>query len=124
MHPENFVLKPQREGGGNNLYGEQLRAKILKCGSEAGPKLAGFILMQRILPATHEALLVRNGVSKRVAAVSELGIFGIHLRRGTKTLLNERAGHLLRTKPADANEGGVASGYAVLDSPMLVDEED
>ena len=29
-------------------------------------------------------------------------------------------GHLLRTKPLDATEGGVASGYSVLDSPMLV----
>jgi hypothetical protein len=23
--PERFVLKPQREGGGNNLYGEDIR---------------------------------------------------------------------------------------------------
>ena len=119
--PEDFVLKPQREGGGNNLYGEQLRAEIVRGGSEAGPALAGYILMQRILPATHRALLVRNGTAKSVDAVSELGIFGAHLRRGSKTLLNERAGHLLRTKPSDADEGGVASGYAVLDSPMLVD---
>ena len=116
------MLKPQREGGGNNLYGERLRAEVARRGSRAGPELAGYILMQRILPATHEALLVRNGAWRRAAAVSELGIFGVHLRRGGKVLLNERAGHLLRTKPADADEGGVASGFAVLDSPMLVDE--
>ena len=24
-HPEKFVLKPQREGGGNNIYGEDIR---------------------------------------------------------------------------------------------------
>lgn len=120
--PEKFVLKPQREGGGNNLYGEQLRSKIKECGSVAGEALAGYILMQRILPSTHEAVLVRAGAAKRVAAVSELGIFGVHLRRGKETLLNVRGGHLLRTKPADADEGGVASGFAVLDSPMLVDE--
>ena len=23
--PERFVLKPQREGGGNNVYGEEIR---------------------------------------------------------------------------------------------------
>ena len=120
-NPENFVLKPQREGGGNNLYGENLKAEIVRCGSKAGPSLAGFILMQRILPATHKALLVRNGISEKIDAVSELGIFGVHLRRGEKVLLNGRAGHLLRTKPSDADEGGVASGFAVLDSPMLVD---
>lgn len=122
--PEDFVLKPQREGGGNNRYGEQLRAEVVRGGARAGPALAGFILMQRILPATHRALLVRNGVPRAVDAVSELGVFGAHLRRGSETLLNERAGHLLRTKPADADEGGVASGFAVLDSPMLVDDDD
>ena len=26
--PERYVLKPQREGGGNNLYGEELRAAL------------------------------------------------------------------------------------------------
>lgn len=26
--PERFVLKPQREGGGNNLYGEDIRMVI------------------------------------------------------------------------------------------------
>lgn len=27
--PDKFVLKPQREGGGNNLYGEDIRCVIL-----------------------------------------------------------------------------------------------
>lgn len=26
--PERFVMKPQREGGGNNLYGEDIRHVI------------------------------------------------------------------------------------------------
>lgn len=43
--PERFVLKPQREGGGNNLYGEELRAKLAE-----GNGLAAYILMQRIQP--------------------------------------------------------------------------
>ena len=46
--PERFVLKPQREGGGNNLYGEELRAKLAT--SEG---LAAYILMQRIRPPTN-----------------------------------------------------------------------
>jgi len=28
--PDRFVLKPQREGGGNNLYGEDIR-KVMFC---------------------------------------------------------------------------------------------
>jgi len=43
--PEDFVLKPQREGGGNNLYGEQLQQRL---GQRTG--LAAYILMQRIRP--------------------------------------------------------------------------
>lgn len=27
--PEQFVMKPQREGGGNNLYGEDIRQVII-----------------------------------------------------------------------------------------------
>jgi hypothetical protein len=30
-------------------------------------------------------------------------------------------GHMLRTKPSEADEGGVAAGFAVIDSPYLVD---
>ena len=44
-HPEQFVLKPQREGGGNNLYGEAAAERLRQ------PRgLAAYILMQRIQP--------------------------------------------------------------------------
>lgn len=36
-----------------------------------------------------------------------------------QVLLNEEVGHLVRTKVSTANEGGVAAGFAVLDSPYL-----
>lgn len=39
---------------------------------------------------------------------------------GSSAILNKAAGHLLRTKTASSDEGGVATGYAVLDSPYLV----
>ena len=43
--PDDYVLKPQREGGGNNLYGDQLQQRL------RDPKgLAAYILMQRIRP--------------------------------------------------------------------------
>lgn len=34
-------------------------------------------------------------------------------------MLNEEVGHLVRTKTSSSNEGGVAAGFAVLDSPLL-----
>lgn len=38
-----------------------------------------------------------------------------------QVLSNEEVGHLVRTKTSSSNEGGVATGYAVLDSPLLVE---
>jgi Eukaryotic glutathione synthase, ATP binding domain len=34
--------------------------------------------------------------------------------------INKYAGFLLRVKPAESDEGGVAAGYAVLSSPDLI----
>lgn len=115
-NPEAFVLKPQREGGGNNLYGDELVEKL-----RAAEGLSAFILMQKILPPRQRSVLVRNGEWREADTVSELGIYGTFLRRGKQQLLNEEVGHLVRTKASDSNEGGVASGFAVLDSPYLLD---
>ena len=45
QHPERYVLKPQREGGGNNLYGDKLASRLADSSG-----LAAYILMQRIFP--------------------------------------------------------------------------
>jgi hypothetical protein len=36
-----------------------------------------------------------------------------------QVVINEEVGHLVRTKTSSSNEGGVAAGFAVLDSPLL-----
>ena len=36
-------------------------------------------------------------------------------------MFNGQQGHVLRTKVLGVDEGGVATGYSVLDSPCLVD---
>ena len=43
--PDLFVLKPQREGGGNNLYGQDAQQKL-----QTRKGLSAYILMQRIRP--------------------------------------------------------------------------
>jgi glutathione synthetase len=117
VRPENFVMKPQREGGGNNLYGDKLRHAL----STMSPQeRAAHILMQRIKPSPYEAYLLRKGVPLLVQAICELGIFSVYVRKGDVELINEDGGHLLRTKTATSDEGGVASGFAVLDSPYLI----
>ncbi|KAI8475146.1 MAG: glutathione synthetase [Monoraphidium minutum] len=114
-NPERYVLKPQREGGGNNLYGEELVARL----KEGGAGLGAFILMQRILPSPQRSVMARQGAWSEEETLSELGIYGTFLRKGREVLLNENAGHLVRTKASSSNEGGVAAGFAVLDSPLL-----
>lgn len=49
--PDRFVLKPQREGGGNNLYGEAARDKL-----QTKKGLSAYILMQRIRPPINRLL--------------------------------------------------------------------
>ncbi|GAX73563.1 hypothetical protein CEUSTIGMA_g1014.t1 [Chlamydomonas eustigma] len=114
-NPDRFVLKPQREGGGNNLYGADLVSRLSQ------PEgLSAFILMQKIRPPAQSSVLVRNGQWAISDTLSEVGIYGTFLKKGKEVLLNEEVGHLVRTKRTDSNEGGVAAGFAVLDSPYLV----
>ena len=55
--------------------------------------------------------------------VSELGIYGALIGNGSDLTIsvahNEAGGHILRTKPEHVNEGGVAVGAAVIDTPFL-----
>jgi hypothetical protein len=71
------VLKPQREGGGNNLYGDELAARLRE-----GSGLSAYILMQRIKPPPQRSLLVRQGAHHEDETLSELGIYGTYLRAG------------------------------------------
>ena len=80
---------------------------------------------KRLWPRPAPALLVRGGALVRAEAVWELGVYGVFLADAAAPplappLLNEAAGTLLRTKAAESDEGGVAAGFAVLDSPWPV----
>ncbi|XP_062460081.1 glutathione synthetase [Pezoporus occidentalis] len=117
--PDCFVLKPQREGGGNNLYGEELRQVLEKI--RDSPQRTSYILMDKIKPRPAMNYLLRAHSPLQVSeCISELGIFGVYVRRGSELVLNEAAGHLLRTKAVEHADGGVAAGVAVLDTPYLV----
>ena len=117
MHnPDNYVLKPQREGGGNNIYGQEVRQKL-----STVDDLGAYILMQRIRPPINKSIMIRKGNISHVETLSELGIYGTYLRKGRQVLVNREVGHLVRTKAATSDEGGVAAGFAVLDSPYLYD---
>ncbi|XP_074585177.1 glutathione synthetase, chloroplastic-like [Curcuma longa] len=117
--PDLFVLKPQREGGGNNIYGDSVRETLVRLQKEGMEELAAYILMQRIFPTSVPSFLVREGIWHQDNAISELGIYSAYLRNKDKVIMNDQCGYLMRTKVSSSNEGGVAAGFAVLDSIYL-----
>ncbi|KAJ2502335.1 Glutathione synthetase [Coemansia sp. RSA 1972] len=115
--PHKYVVKPQREGGGYNVYGDDI-PKLLTSISDEERK--GYILMDLIRAPAFNSVLVRNGELVVASVVSELGVYGIFVSDGKNVVVNKQGGHLLRTKAADVREGGVAAGFAVIDSPLLI----
>ncbi|KAK8752704.1 hypothetical protein OTU49_006997 [Cherax quadricarinatus] len=119
-NPYQYVLKPQREGGGNNLYDEEIKKVLEKI--KDSPEREAYILMDRIRPPVQQNYLVRSHEPvKLVEVVSELGIFGVVLGTAKEILINRYSGHMLRTKLSSVNEGGVAAGLGALDSVFLFD---
>ncbi|KAF8877154.1 hypothetical protein CPB84DRAFT_1838626 [Gymnopilus junonius] len=99
-----LVLKPQREGGGNNVYKEAIPSFLDNLPPQ---EREAWIAMELIKPPDGTGnYLVKAGSTDlqdqmpiKTDVVSELGIFGCK----------------------DSNEGGVATGFSVLDSLLLVD---
>lgn len=119
-HPERYVLKPQREGGGNNIY----RAKIPPFLKEIGERnWPAYILMELIEPPPASAVIVRAGEARRGPVIGELGVYGVALWSAAtrEVKVNRECGWLLRTKGRDSEEGGVAAGFGCVDGVCLVD---
>ncbi|OKL64527.1 hypothetical protein UA08_00202 [Talaromyces atroroseus] len=122
LNPERaalHVLKPQREGGGNNIYKDAIPA-FLRSMPESDWK--GWVLMELIQPPTEASNVVLRSDGEVVSGnvVGELGIFGTILWKSNGEILhNEEGGWLMRTKGKESNEGGVAAGFSSLDSVIL-----
>ena len=43
-----------------------------------------------------------------------------YFRTADKEIMNTECGHMLRTKDASTDEGGICAGFACIDSPLLV----
>lgn len=115
---ENCVLKPQREGGGNNMYGEDIRLTLLS----KPENRSQYILMDRIQPEVNNNFLVRQEFTSihSSGVVPELGIMGVFISCGDEILLNRESGFLVRTKSTEHADGGVFAGRAAFDSLYLV----
>ena len=110
---EQYVLKPQREGGGNNVYGAEIRDFLTSLPTSED---RAWIAMKRIEAETAESLLVVQEQAQSRQSISELGIFGLLRAQSGDLRMNMPVGHLVRTKASNVNEGGVVAGYACLNS--------
>ncbi|CDW54263.1 Peptidase C14 and CARD and GSH synthase and GSH s ynth ATP domain containing protein [Trichuris trichiura] len=117
--PNDYVLKPLREGGGHNFYQDNMIELLKSCGPT---ERQAYILMERIKPPVHTNIFVkRNTESKLQACNSELGVFGCLLGNMRK-IFDQRIGtFMLRTKLDSENEGGLMHGTACVDSPFIYD---
>jgi len=118
-NPDRYVLKPQREGGGNNYYGDEL-VSVLKSIKDPLER-SQYILMDKVNAPVYKNYIVHIDFErpKLLDVVNEIGIFGILLSNGDQEIINETVGYLVRTKSIEHADGGVAAGRAVLDSVCL-----
>lgn len=114
-HPADWVLKPYREGGGNNFFDDEMVARLSSLTPEES---RAYILMERIKqPAFTGVRLVNNEVVEG-PCVTEMGFFGICMVVGGELSFNEHCGYLLRTKDEANAEGLVLGGYSFLDGAV------
>lgn len=72
-----FVLKPQREGGGNNIYRQDIKKFINKSLNDKN-ELMGYILMKLVKPCINKNYIIKtNSVIEKMNLISEIGIFGV-----------------------------------------------
>ncbi|CAK6955156.1 glutathione synthetase-like [Scomber scombrus] len=117
--PEKFVLKPQREGGGNNYFGDDIIRVLQEVKTDK--RRAAYILMERIRPRTEPNILLRKQLPITLASVCyEIGVYGAYVRHGGEMVLNEVCGYTLRTKNSENNDGGIIGGVTVFDSAFVI----
>ncbi|XP_057663385.1 glutathione synthetase-like isoform X1 [Diorhabda carinulata] len=121
-NPKMYVLKPQREGGGNNYYDNDVKEMMLKM--KDCKDRSGYILMERIFPPLSMGYMISAGGPNPpplIDIVSELGIYGILISESGNIIMNKQTGHLIRSKSPKSNEGGILAGSGALDCPYLLD---
>lgn len=120
--PYSYVLKPQREGGGNNTYNVDIVPLLtsLLSHDKITPK---YQLMDMIngVTALNYSIVDSSAKVNITTMVSEIGIYGTWLySNDKKCIVNKSSGVLIRTKPIDVNEGGISCGSGALSSLYMV----
>ena len=116
-----WVLKNQGEGGGHCIFGDDIIEKLTQLEPH---EYGAWAFMQHLFPHEREAptIAVRNSSPSQINnLVSEIGLFTAYYDDKPATELHGYTGYLIRSKPANENEGGIHSGQGILDSLVLAD---
>ncbi|XP_056241235.1 glutathione synthetase-like [Seriola aureovittata] len=118
-NPDKFVLKPQREGGGNNYFGEDIVRVLQEV--KGDERRAAYILMDRIRPRIEQNILLKKGLPLKLTSICyEIGVYGAYVRHGQEMVLSEVAGHTLRSKSAEYDDAGLTRGITTFDNPLII----
>jgi len=121
----NYVLKPSLEGGGHNVYGNEMAEFLQQTPEELWKS---YVLMEKISPPLLKNFMMSSRGLYEGPVISELGIFGVCLWKRVQEGESARAEMVselkpswsLRTKDASVDEMSVVKGYGCFDSPALV----
>jgi len=119
--PNKYILKPMREGGGNNVTGEKLKEIIPEEGNEPSDLLKNSVIVEKIDAMEHEAIVLKEEKINVQNSVSEFSIYGIILTNENNLYMNKSVSFLVRTKNKDDVEGGIMEGAGAVDLPCLLD---
>lgn len=117
---QEWVLKNQGEGGGHCIFGDKISEKLKLLNPQ---EYSAWALMQRLYPNERKAPTIAVRDSKQTQVnnlVSEIGLFTAYYDGNPVTQLGGYAGYLIRSKPANEDEGGIHSGQGILDSLVLI----
>ncbi|XP_022084070.1 glutathione synthetase-like isoform X2 [Acanthaster planci] len=119
QNPERYVLKPQREGGGNNLYDSELKAELKRLSGKE--ERGAYILMEKIHGQVFKNYVVSGPRAHQASdMVTEYGPFGVIVSHGDQILLNKTTGYYMKSHSVNVAEGGISIGNAAMDSVALV----
>lgn len=115
-----YVVKPNLEGGGHNIYGEAVPEFLGSLGREPS---GAYTIMRMIEPPETHGLLETPAKHYQGPVVSELGVLGTCLWRrsnnSVEMLSNKTAGWTFKTKATGVMEMNVVKGNGCFDCPLL-----
>lgn len=117
-HPEAWVLKPSREGGGNNYFGQELAHQLRQLSPASA---SSYILMETIQQRPFRGIRLSQDQVLDSPCLTEMGHYtACCLEPGSsEPVFNELLGTLLRSKDCTSQEAFVLGDHSYLDAPVL-----